>query len=141
VVDELADSKFVVHDPSSEAGEVDAQGVKGSIAWSHSAFPDLRVTIEDQVAEGGKVATRWTVRGTHQGEMMGAAPTGNQVTFTGTQTDYISGGKIVEAGPTGTHWACCRRSVPFLRGVGRAGVNPPEERQPPTVSRCRVSKA
>ena len=84
VVDELADPNFVVHDPSSEAGEVDAQGVKESIAWSHSAFPDLRVTIEDQVAEGGKVATRWTVRGTHQGEMMGAAPTGNQVTFTGT---------------------------------------------------------
>lgn len=97
MVDELADSKFVVHDPSSEAGEVDAQGVKGSIAWSHSAFPDLRVTIEDQVAEGGKVATRWTVRGTHQGEMLGAAPTGNQVTFTGTQTDYIWGGKMVES--------------------------------------------
>jgi predicted ester cyclase len=95
VVDELAAPNFVVHDFSSEAGEVDAEGVKGSIAWSHSAFPDLRVTIEDQVAEGDKVATRWTVRGTHRGEMMGAAPTGNQVTFTGTQTDYISGGKIV----------------------------------------------
>ncbi len=43
------------------------------------------------------MATRWRVRGTHQGEMMGAAPTGNQVTFTGTQTDYISGGKLVES--------------------------------------------
>ncbi len=97
VVDELADPDFVVHDPSSEAGQVGAEGVKESIAWSHSAFPDLRVTIEDQVAEGDKVATRWRVRGTHQGEMMGAAPTGNQVTFTGTQTDYISGGKMVES--------------------------------------------
>ena len=97
VVDELAVPDFVVHDPSSEAGEVDVQGVKESITWSHSAFPNLRVTIEDQVAEGDKVATRWTVRGTHQGEMMGAAATGNQVTFTGTQTDYISGGRIVES--------------------------------------------
>jgi predicted ester cyclase len=97
VVDELADPNFVVHDPSSEAKEVDTQGVKESIAWSHSAFPDLRVTIEDQVGEGDKVATRWRVRGTHQGEMMGAAPTGTQVTFTGTQTDYILGGKIVES--------------------------------------------
>jgi predicted ester cyclase len=97
VVDELAGPNFVVHDPSSEGGDVDAEGVKGSIAWSHSAFPDLRVTIEDQVAEGSKVATRWRVRGTHRGEMMGAVPTGNQVTFTGTQTDYISGGKIVES--------------------------------------------
>ena len=97
VVDGLAAPGFVVHDPSSEAGEVDAEGVKGSIAWSHGAFPDLRVTIEDQVAEGGKVATRWTVRGTHRSEMMGAAATGNRVTFTGTQTDFISGGKIVES--------------------------------------------
>ena len=97
VVDELAAPYFVVHDPSSEAGDVDAEGVIGSIAWSHNAFPDLRVTIEDQVAEGDKVATRWTVRGTHRGEMMGAAATGNRVTFTGTQTDHISGGKIVES--------------------------------------------
>ena len=97
VVDELAAPGFVVHDPSSEAGDVDAEGVKGSIAWSHGAFPDLRVTIEDQVAEGNKVATRWTVLGTHRGEMMGAAATGNRVTFAGTQTDYISGGKIAES--------------------------------------------
>ena len=97
VVDELAAPDFVVHDPSSEVGDVDAEGVKGSIAWSHNAFPDLRVTIEDQVAEGDKVATRWTVRGTHRGEMMGAAATGNRVTFTGTQTDYISNGKIRES--------------------------------------------
>lgn len=76
---------------------MDAEGVIGSIAWSHSAFPNLRVTIEDQVAEGDKVATRWTFRRTHWGEMMGTAATGNRVTFTGTQTDYISGGKIVES--------------------------------------------
>jgi steroid delta-isomerase-like uncharacterized protein len=97
VVDELAAPDFVVHDPSSETGDVDAEGVKGSIAWSHGAFPDLRVTIENQVAEGDNVATRWTVRGTHRGEMMGAAATGNRVTFTGTQTDRISGGKIAES--------------------------------------------
>lgn len=97
VVDELVAPDFVVHDPSSKAGDVDAEGVKGSIAWSHNAFPDLRFTIEDQVAEGARVATRRTVRGTHRGEMMGAAPTGNQVMFTGTQTDYISAGKIVES--------------------------------------------
>jgi predicted ester cyclase len=96
VVDELAVPYFVVHDPSSEAGDVDAEGVIGSIAWSHSAFPDLRVVIEDRVAEGDKVPTRWTVRGTHRGEIMGAAAAGNRVTFTGTQTDYILGGKIVE---------------------------------------------
>ena len=119
VVDELADTDFVVHDPSSEAGQVDAEGVKESIAWSHSAFPDLRVTIEDQVAEGGKVATRWRVSGTHQGEMMGVTATGNQVTFTGTQTDYISGGKIVES------WS----NWDTLGMLGQIGAAPVPERQ------------
>ena len=119
VVDELADPDFVVHDPSSEAGQVDAEGVKESIAWSHSAFPDLRVTIEDQVAEGGKVATRWRVSGTHQSEMMGVTATGNQVTFTGTQTDYISGGKIVES------WS----NWDTLGMMGQIGAAPVPERQ------------
>ncbi len=119
VVDELADPDFVVYDPSSEAGQVDAEGVKESIAWSHSAFPDLRVTIEDQVAEGGKVATRWRVSGTHQGEMMGVTATGNQVTFTGTQTDYISGGKIVESW---SNWDA-------LGMLGQIGAAPVPERQ------------
>ena len=129
VVDELADPNFVVHDPSSETGEVDAQGVKESIAWSHSAFPNLRVTIEDQVAEGDKVATRWTVRGTHQGEMMGAAPTGNQVTFTGTQTDFISGGKMRESW---SNWDTLGmlRQIGAVPAPGRQSgrVNPPEQR-------------
>ena len=119
VVDELADPDFVVHDPSSEAGQVDAEGVKESIAWSHSAFPDLRVTIEDQVAEGDKVATRWRVRGTHQGEMMGVSATGKQVAFTGTQTDYISGGKIVES------WS----NWDTLGMLHRIGAVPATERQ------------
>ena len=119
VVDELAGPDFVVHDPSSEAGQVDAEGVKESIAWSHSAFPDLRVTIEDQVAEGDKVATRWRVRGTHQGEMMGVSATGKQVTFTGTQTDYISGGKIVES------WS----NWDTLGMLGQIGAGPVPERQ------------
>jgi predicted ester cyclase len=114
VVDELADPNFVVHDPSSEAGDVDAEGVKESIAWSHSAFPDLRVTIEDQVAEGSKVATRWRVRGTHRGEMMGAVSTGNQVPLREPRSTTSRAARSWRAGPTGTLWACCSRSAPFL---------------------------
>ena len=49
------------------------------------------------MAEGDKVVSRYTVSGTHQGEIMGAAPTGKLVTHTGYQTDRISGGKIVES--------------------------------------------
>jgi predicted ester cyclase len=71
--------------------------MKASIEWIHSAFPDAQVSIEDQVAEGDKVVSRYTVSGTHLGEIMGAAPTGKLVTHAGHQTDRFEGGKIVES--------------------------------------------
>ena len=61
-----------------------------------SAFPDVRLIIEEQVAEGDKVVTRWIAYGTHQGEMMGIAPTGNQVRVEGITISHIQEGKIVQ---------------------------------------------
>jgi steroid delta-isomerase-like uncharacterized protein len=98
LVDELLDSDFVRYDPYIEAGEVrGAQTVKENIVWFRDAFPDLSCTVEEQVAEGGKVVSRWTLRGTHQGEFFGVAGTGNRVEFTGIQIDrFDESGKIVE---------------------------------------------
>ena len=98
LVDELLDPDFVRYDPYIEAGAVrGAQIVKENIVWFRNAFPDLTCTIEDQVAEGEKVVSRWTVRGTHQGEFFGVAGTGNWVEFTGIQIDrFDESGKIVE---------------------------------------------
>jgi predicted ester cyclase len=98
LVDELLDPDFVRYDPYIEAGEVrGAQTVKENIVWFHNAFPDLSCTIEEQVAEGEKVVSRWTVRGTHRGEFFGVAGTGNRVEFTGIQIDrFGESGKIVE---------------------------------------------
>jgi predicted ester cyclase len=62
--------------------------------WIHSAFADAQVTIEDQVAEGDKVVSRYTVSGAHQGRIMGAAPTGKLVRHTGHQTNRISGATV-----------------------------------------------
>jgi predicted ester cyclase len=63
-----------------------------------TAFPDYRLTIEDQIAEGDRIATVWTGSGTHQGEWKSpagsVAPTGRQVTWTGTTTLRLSEGKI-----------------------------------------------
>lgn len=59
-------------------------------------FPDLHLTIEDMIAEGDKVVTRWTARGTHQGEAMGRPPTGNEVTWTGINITRLVDGKLVE---------------------------------------------
>src|SRR5919201_1870550 len=60
------------------------------------AFPDLQVTIEDQIAEGDKVVTRVTFRGTHHGEFGGIAPTGKRVEYSGIAIDRIADGKVVE---------------------------------------------
>src|SRR5262249_59810614 len=60
------------------------------------AFPDFRLTIEDQIAEGDKVVTRVTFSGTHSGEFRGIAPTGKQVKYSGIAIDRIVDGKVVE---------------------------------------------
>ena len=98
LVDGLLDPDFVRYDPYIEAGEVrGAQTVKDNIAWFRNAFPDLSCTVEEQVAEGEKVVSRWTVRGTHQGEFFGVGGTGNRVEFTGIQIDrFDESGRIVE---------------------------------------------
>jgi predicted ester cyclase len=98
LVDELLAPDFVRYDPYIEAGEVrGTQIVKDKIVWFRNAFPDLTCIVEEQVAEGDKVVSRWTLRGTHQGEFFGVAPTGNRVEFTGIQIDrFDESAKIVE---------------------------------------------
>jgi predicted ester cyclase len=60
------------------------------------AFPDFHVTIEDQIAEADKVVTRWTARGTHNGELRGPPPFGKRVILNGISIARLVGGQIVE---------------------------------------------
>src|SRR5215212_6148451 len=72
LIDEFYTDDFVWHEPDQ-----DIQGseeAKQFVSTFFEAFPDLNVTVEDEIAEGD-VVTRWTIRGTHQGELMGIAPT------------------------------------------------------------------
>ena len=97
LIDELFTTNFVRHGPTATEGEVRGlEGFKGVVGMYRTAFPDLRVPIEDLIAEGDRVVSRWTARGTHQGELMGIAPTGNQASVTGMIVDRISGGRIEE---------------------------------------------
>jgi steroid delta-isomerase-like uncharacterized protein len=73
------------------------EGFKQFVSIYRSAFPDVHFTIEDQIAEGDKVVTRWTARGTHKGELMGIPATGKQVVVTGISINHFVGGKSVEA--------------------------------------------
>ena len=92
-IDELVATDSVDHDlpPGRE-------GAKAFISMYLSAFPDTKMTIEDLLAEGDKVVTRWSATGTHTGELMGIPATGKQVTVTGLDINRYSGGKSVE------HW-------------------------------------
>ena len=99
VVDEVLHSDFVCYDPNSESGEVrGAEAVKGEIEYFRNA--GLTFTVEDQMAEGDKVVTRWTATGTHQGEFFGVGPTGKRIEVTGISIErFDEGGKLVEEWP------------------------------------------
>jgi steroid delta-isomerase-like uncharacterized protein len=96
VLDELLASDYVGHDPASPEPLRGPEGVKEFISTYRAAFSDARVTVEQQLAEGDLVATRWSGRGTHDGELMGIQPTGKQVTVSGLTISKLLGGKIVE---------------------------------------------
>jgi steroid delta-isomerase-like uncharacterized protein len=96
LVDEIYAPDCVLHDPTMPEDIRGVEGVREFYDMYRSAFPDTEITIEDQLAEGNKVATRWTGRGTHQGELMGVPASGNRVEFAGMTIDRIEGGKIAE---------------------------------------------
>jgi steroid delta-isomerase-like uncharacterized protein len=97
VVDELVAPEFVNHDAALPEPTVGIEAAKASINGYREAFPDLRLTVEQQLAEGELVTTRWSARGTHQGELMGMAATGKQATVTGITIDRIVDGRLVES--------------------------------------------
>ena len=74
----------------------DLAGVKEFNSMAYGAFPDIRFTQEDMVAEGDKVVYRASARGTHRGEFMGIAATGKQITFTSIVISRITDGKFQE---------------------------------------------
>jgi steroid delta-isomerase-like uncharacterized protein len=96
-VGELFASNYVLHDPSFPRDVYGPEGVKRYVAAYRLAFPDARFPVEDQIAQGDKVVSRWSARGTHRGEFLGIAPTGQEVTVTGIEFDHVAGGRIEEA--------------------------------------------
>jgi steroid delta-isomerase-like uncharacterized protein len=96
VVDELTAPDYVGHDPANPEPVRGPKGVKAFISTYRAAFPDARVTVEDQLAQGDLVATRWTSRGTQKGELMGIEPTGKKVTVSGVTISRLVDGKLVE---------------------------------------------
>ncbi len=94
-VDELVTDSYVRHDPNSP--EVRGpEEEKRLISMYRSAFPDLRFTIEDMVAEDDKVAMRVGMSATHKGELLGIPPTENRLSLTAMEIYRLREGKIEE---------------------------------------------
>jgi serine phosphatase RsbU (regulator of sigma subunit)/ketosteroid isomerase-like protein len=103
VIDEVLTPHFVDHDRLPGQAP-DREGYKRAIAEYHAAFSNVRFLVEDQLAEGDKVVTRFIVRATHDlGELMGVAPTGREVTYKALAIHRIVGGKIVEEWAEGSN--------------------------------------
>ena len=93
VFDEMCTPDFVFHYASRRLEGREA--FKQFLSMWITAFPDLHFTVDDIIAEGDAVVVRHTARGTHQGELMGIAPTGKEVTSTGIVICHIVNGKAV----------------------------------------------
>jgi steroid delta-isomerase-like uncharacterized protein len=101
VLDELVDENLVDNSPGLPDLPPGREGLKSLARAYHEAFPDMEIRIEEQIAEGDKVVTRWSASGTHQGDFMGIPATGRQGGATGITIDRIQNGKVVE---TVTNW-------------------------------------
>jgi steroid delta-isomerase-like uncharacterized protein len=95
VVDQVIASDYVYRSPGSPELR-GPEGFKQLITMYRSAFPDLHLDVDELIAEGNTVVSRWTGRGTHKGELMGIPPTGKQVSVTGVVISRFAGGKAVE---------------------------------------------
>jgi steroid delta-isomerase-like uncharacterized protein len=105
---------FINHNPAMPGMPPGPEGIRLPINAFRAAFPDLRYTIDDQLAEGDQVVTLWTFRGTHEGEFMGVPAMGKQVEISGITLDRIANGHIVE------HW----RLTDILGMLQHLGVIP-----------------
>lgn len=94
ILAELFTGDFVAH--SRPGGTVDAAGIADNIRRLNAGFSGLRFEVDDIVADGDRVAARWTMRGTHTGEAFGVPASGAQITQSGMVFYRMSGGRAAE---------------------------------------------
>ena len=117
VADEILSTDYVYREPM--AGEKRGRaGFQEIVTVYRNAFPDIKLTIEEQIAEGDKVVTRTSGSGTHRGELFGTAPTGKRVTgVRGICVTRVANGKVVE-----DNWVCDALGMLLQLGVVPATV-------------------
>ena len=96
VTDELIAPTYTHHDSSTPDVGRGPEAEKKRVTLYRNAFPDIRFTVEDMIAEGETVVARWSCRGTHKGELNGIAPTNRQFNITGVSIARFTNGKMFE---------------------------------------------
>ena len=97
-LDELLAPDYVNHTLAAPDLPSGPEGVKEVVSMFRSGMPDLRVVIEDMIAEGDRVATRYALEGTHGGQLFGIAPTGRHLSIKSMTVERVSEGKVRD------HW-------------------------------------
>jgi steroid delta-isomerase-like uncharacterized protein len=98
LVDELVAPDYVNHSPGIPDQPEGPEGIKVLVSMIRGGMLDLRVVIDDMIAEGDRVAVRYTIEGTHEGELFGVPPTGRRLSIESCTVEQVSDGKIRE------HW-------------------------------------
>jgi serine phosphatase RsbU (regulator of sigma subunit) len=111
LVDEIFD-RYLSHQPDGPTLERGPEDVKRFVSEFRSAFPDFRISIDDQIAEGDKVMVHATIRGTHEGEFRGMSPTGKRIEERGFSVFRFSlEGKVVESWDSYDQLSLMRQSI------------------------------
>lgn len=96
VLDEIVSADYVGHIPTPPEAPTGREGLRWLIQMYRSAFPDINVQVDDQIAEGEKVLTRITIQGTHQGQFMNIPPTNKKIKVTALVVTRFRNGQNIE---------------------------------------------
>jgi steroid delta-isomerase-like uncharacterized protein len=97
LVDELMSPSHAMHNDHIPDSCIGPEAYKREVARWVTGFPDLRLIVEDMVAENDKVVVAWTISGTHRGEFRGISPTDKKVSIEGITINQIADGKIMDS--------------------------------------------
>ena len=95
-IDEMASPDVIGHGQAQHETDIGMAEFKPFVVALRSAFPDMKVVIDQTIEQGDKVVARWTSTMTHKGQFLGFAASGKKATVTGTSIQRIVNGKIVE---------------------------------------------
>ena len=97
VVSEIISPSHALHAPNISGSSMGPEAYKRQLSLFLAGYPDLRITLEDTIAEKDKVVASWSISGTHKGNFMGVPPTNKKVSVYGITIHHIANGKIMDS--------------------------------------------